>query len=163
MSTLFEITDEFERLYQMAIDEELSDEAFDGTFEMIMADLEVKAGGYSSVIKQIEMEADKAEELEKEFKRKNEVRQRRAKAMKESVKHAMEVANVKELNAGKFTIKIKKNGGLEPLVIDQPEAVPDNMKIIKVENDTKLLREHLKDHQEPWAHLEERGSHIEIK
>ena len=70
MSTLFEITDEFERLYQMAIDEELSDEAFDGTFEMIMADLEVKAGGYSSVIKQIEMEADKAEELEKELKRK---------------------------------------------------------------------------------------------
>ena len=163
MSTLFEITDEFERLYQMAIDEELSDEAFDGTFEMIMADLEVKAGGYSSVIKQIEMEADKAEELEKEFKRKKEVRQRRAKAMKEAIKYAMEVANVKELNAGKFTIKLKKNGGLEPLVIDQPEAVPDNMKIIKVENDTKLIREHLKDHQEPWAHLEERGSHIEIK
>ena len=163
MSTLFEITDEFERLYQMAIDEELSDEAFDGTFEMIMADFEVKAGGYSSVIKQIEMEADKAEELEKEFKRKKEVRQRRAKAMKEAIKYAMEVANVKELNAGKFTIKIKKNGGLEPLVIDQPEAVPDNMKIIKVENDTKLIREHLKDHQEPWAHLEERGSHIEIK
>ena len=163
MSTLFEITDEFERLYQMAIDEELSDEAFDGTFEMIMADLEVKAGGYSSVIKQIEMEADKAEELEKEFKRKKEVRQRRAKAMKEAVKHAMEVANVKELNAGKFTIKLKKNGGLEPLVIDRPEEVPDNMKIIKVENDNKLIREHLKDHQEPWAHLEERGSHIEIK
>lgn len=163
MSTLFEITDEFERLYQMAIDEELSDEAFDGTFEMIMADLEVKAGGYSSVIKQIEMEADKAEELEKEFKRKKEVRQRRAKAMKEAIKYAMEVANVKELNAGKFTIKLKKNGGLEPLVIDQPEAVPDNMKIIKVENDNKLIREHLKDHQEPWAHLEERGSHIEIK
>ena len=163
MSTLFEITDEFERLYQMAIDEELSDEAFDGTFEMIMADLEVKAGGYSSVIKQIEMEADKAEELEKEFKRKKEVRQRRAKAMKEAVKYAMEVANVKELNAGKFTIKIKKNGGLEPLVIDRPEEVPDNMKIIKVENDNKLIREHLKDHQEPWAHLEERGSHIEIK
>ena len=163
MSTLFEITDEFERLYQMAIDEELSDEAFDGTFEMIMADLEVKAGGYSSVIKQIEMEADKAEELEKEFKRKKEVRQRRAKAMKEAIKYAMEVANVKELNAGKFTIKIKKNGGLEPLVIDRPEEVPDNMKIIKVENDNKLIREHLKDHQEPWAHLEERGSHIEIK
>lgn len=163
MSTLFEITDEFERLYQMAIDEELSDEAFDGTFEMIMADLEVKAGGYSSVIKQIEMEADKAEELEKEFKRKKEVRQRRAKAMKEAIKYAMEVANVKELNAGKFTIKLKKNGGLEPLVIDRPEEVPDNMKIIKVENDTKLIREHLKDHQEPWAHLEERGSHIEIK
>ena len=163
MSTLFEITDEFERLYQMAIDEELSDEAFDGTFEMIMADLEVKAGGYSSVIKQIEMEADKAEELEKEFKRKKEVRQRRAKAMKEAIKYAMEVANVKELNAGKFTIKLKKNGGLEPLVIDRPEEVPDNMKIIKVENDNKLIREHLKDHQEPWAHLEERGSHIEIK
>ena len=163
MSTLFEITDEFERLYQMAIDEELSDEAFDGTFEMIMADLEVKAGGYSNVIQQFEMEVTKAEELEKEFKRKKEIRQRRIKAMKDLIRDAMLLANIKELDAGKFTIKLKKNGGLEPLVIDRPEDVPDNMKVIKVENDTKLIREHLKEHKVPWAHLEERGSHIEIK
>jgi hypothetical protein len=83
--------------------------------------------------------------------------------MKDAFRDAMLLANVKELDAGKFTIKLKKNGGLEPLVIDRPEDVPDNMKVIKVENDTKLIRDHLKEHQEPWAHLEERGSHIEIK
>ena len=41
--------------------------------------------------------------------------------------------------------------------------VDNHYELNKVENDTKLIREHLKDHQEPWAHLEERGSHIEIK
>lgn len=163
MATLFEITSEFERLYQLATDEEIDEETFQGTLEMLNADLELKAEGYSNVIQQLEMEVTKAEELEKEFKRKKEIRQRHIKAMKDAIRDAMLLANVKELDAGKFTIKLKKNGGLEPLVIDRPEAVPDNMKVIKVENDTKLIREHLKEHQEPWAHLEERGSHIEIK
>ena len=70
MATLFEITSEFERLYQLATDEEIDEETFQGTLEMLNADLELKAEGYSNVIQQLEMEATKAEELEKEFKRK---------------------------------------------------------------------------------------------
>ena len=163
MSTLFEITSEFERLYQLATDEEIDEETFQGTLEMLNADLELKAEGYSNVIQQLEMEAAKAEELEKEFKRKKEIRQRHIKAMKDAIRDAMLLANVKELDAGKFTIKLKKNGGLEPLIIDKPEEVPDNMKVIKYENDTKRIREYLADHPADWARTEPRGSHIEIK
>lgn len=163
MATLFEITSEFERLYQLATDEEIDEESFLGTLEMLNADLELKAEGYSNVIQQLEMEATKAEELEKEFRRKKEIRQRHIKAMKDAIRDAMLLANVKELDAGKFTVKLKKNGGLEPLVIDKPEDVPANMQIIKYENDNKRIREYLKEHKVPWAHLEERGSHIEIK
>lgn len=163
MATLFEITDELQRFYQMAIDEELSDDAFDDTLACIMAELEVKADGYANVIKQLEMESKQAEEIEKEFRQKKEIRARRVKKMKDAIRDAMNVANVKELNAGKFTFKVQKNGGLEPMVIDKPEEVPDNMKVIKYENDNAKIREYLKDHQVDWAHIEERGTHIVIK
>ena len=41
MATLFEITSEFERLYQLATDEEIDEETFQGTLEMLNADLEL--------------------------------------------------------------------------------------------------------------------------
>lgn len=163
MATLFEITDELQRFYQMAIDEELSDDAFDDTLACIMAELEVKAEGYANVIKQLEMESKQAEEIEKEFRQKKEIRARRVKKMKDAIRDAMNIANVKELSAGKFTFKVQKNGGLEPMVIDKPEEVPDNMKVIKYENDNAKIREYLKDHLVDWAHIEERGTHIVIK
>jgi hypothetical protein len=163
MSTLFEITNEFERLYQLATDEEIDEEAFLGTLESLNADLELKSEGYANVIQQLQMEADKAEQLEKEFKHKKEVRQRRIAAMKDAIKQAMITADLKQVDAGKFTIKLMKNGVLEPLIIDKPEEVPDNMKVIKYENDTKRIREYLADHPADWAHTEPRGSHIEIK
>lgn len=163
MPSLFEITSEFERLYQLAIDEEIDEESFLGSLEMLNADLELKSEGYANVIQQLQMESEKAEELEKIFKHKKEVRQRRVAAMKDAIKQAMIAADLKEVNAGAFTIKLKKNGGLEPLVIDKPEEVPDNMKVIKYENDTKRIREFLAEHEVDWAHTEPRGSHIEIK
>lgn len=163
MPSLFEITSEFERLYQLAIDEEIDEESFAGTLEMLNADLELKSEGYANVIQQLQMESEKAEELEKQFKHKKEVRQRRVAAMKDAIKQAMMAADLREVNAGAFTIKLKKNGGLEPLVIDKPEEVPDNMKVIKYENDTKRIREFLAEHEVDWAHTEPRGSHIEIK
>ena len=163
MATLFEITSEFERFYQMVIDEEMSDDAFEDTLACIMDELEVKASGYANVIKQVEMEAEQAEIVEKEFKRKKEIRKNRVKRMKEAICQAMQIAKVKELSAGNYTFKLKKNGGAEPLVIDKPEEVPDTMKIIKVENDNAKIREYLKDHDVDWANTEERGSHVEIK
>ena len=163
MATLFEITNEFERFYQMVIDEEMSDDAFEDTLACIMDELEVKASGYANVIKQVEMEAEQAEILEKEFKRKKEIRKTRVKRLKEAICTAMQIAKVNDLNAGKFSFHLKKNGGLEPLVIDKPEDVPDTLKVIKVENDNAKIREYLKDHDVDWGHLEERGFHVEVK
>ena len=163
MATLFEITSEFERFYQMVIDEELSDDAFEDTLACIMDELEVKAFGYANVIKQVEMEADKAEEMEKAFKAKKEIRRNRVKKLKEAICQAMQICKVTELGAGEFTFHLKGNGGQQPLKIDRPEAVPDTMKVIKFENDTTKIREYLQDHDVDWAHLEERGKHVEIK
>lgn len=162
MATLFEITNEFQRFYDMMTDEDITDQAFIDTLESLTEELAVKASGYANVIKQVEMEAKQAKALELEFKHKKEVRENRIKAMKEAIKGAMQIANVDELDAGKFKIKLKGNGGVEPLKITG--EVPDNFKKIIVENDTELIRKALEEGKElDFAHLEPRGKHIEIK
>lgn len=162
MATLFEITTEFQRFYDMMTDEDIDDQAFIDTLEGMVDELEVKASGYANVIKQIEMEAKQAKALELEFKHKKEVRENRVKAMKNAICEAMQIAKVDELNAGKFKIKIKGNGGVEPLKITGD--VPENYKRIVVENDTELIRKALNEGKElDFAHLEPRGKHIEIK
>ena len=95
------------------------------------------------------------------FADKAKVRENHIKRMKEALKMAMETAGTDQIAAGAFTIKLQKNGGLQPLKITG--EVPDNMTKVIVEPDTDRIREFLKDNECEWAHLEERGKHIVIK
>lgn len=159
--TLFEIVDDYQNLYELATDPDTDPEVFNDTLEAIKGALEVKSGGYVNVIKQLEMEAKQADEVSEMFKAKAEVRKNNIKRMKEMLKSALEATNQESLTAGAYTIKLQKNGGVQPLVIDGD--VPQNMTKVIVEPDNAKIREYLKDHSCEWAHLEERGKHIVIK
>ena len=159
--TLFEIVDDYQNLYELATDPDTDPEVFNDTLEAIKGALEVKSSGYVNVIKQLEMEAKQADEVSEMFKTKAEVRKNNIKRMKEMLKSALEATNQESLTAGAYTIKLQKNGGVQPLVIDGD--VPQNMMKVIVEPDNAKIREYLKDHSCEWAHLEERGKHIVIK
>lgn len=159
--TLFEIVDDYQNLYELATDPDTDPEVFNDTLEAIKGALEVKSSGYVNVIKQLEMEAKQADEVSEMFKAKAEVRKNNIKRMKDMLKSALEATNQESLTAGAYTIKLQKNGGVQPLVIDGD--VPQNMTKVIVEPDNAKIREYLKDHSCEWAHLEERGKHIVIK
>lgn len=159
--TLFEIVDDYQNLYELATDPDTDPQVFNDTLEAIKGALEVKSVGYVNVIKQLEMEAKQADEVSEMFKAKAEVRKNNIKRMKEMLKSALEATNQESLTAGAYTIKLQKNGGVQPLVIDGD--VPQNMTKVIVEPDNAKIREYLKDHSCEWAHLEERGKHIVIK
>ena len=164
MSTLFEIVGDMRELYEMATDPDIDPEVFQDTLEGLTGMLEVKACGYVNVIKQLDMEAKQAKEVAQMFTDKAKVRENNIKRMKEALKMAMNATDQKSIAAGAFTIKLQKNGGLQPLVIDG--EVPQNMTKVVVEPDTNLIREYLageEDQKCEWAHLEPRGEHIVIK
>lgn len=161
MGTLFDITEDFRALYELATDPECDEEVFEGTLEGLMGELEVKSCGYANVMKQLDMEAKQAKEVSKMFADKAKVRENHIKRMKEALQNAMEVAGTDSLAAGAFTIKLQKNGGLQPLIITG--EVPQNMTKVIVEPDNEKIREFLKDNEVEWAHLEERGKHVVIK
>lgn len=161
MASLFDITGEFLALYSMATDDDADDQVFIDTLESLTGELSVKAAGYVNVINQLEMEQKQAKQMVELFTAKAKVRENAVKRMKNALIDALDIAGKTELPAGAFTIKVQKNGGLQPLVIDGD--VPDNMTKITVEPDSKKIREFLKDNTCDWAHLEERGRHISIK
>lgn len=157
---LFEIVGEYQELYDLIVDG-ADPEVIDGTLECLNAELEVKAAGYISVLNRLDMEMKRADELAHKYSEIKLSRESAIKRMKEKLLIAMQTLDKTEIPAGDFTIKVKKNGGPLPLKITGD--VPDNMTKITVEADKTKIREYLKDHTCDWAHLEERGSHIEIK
>jgi hypothetical protein len=161
MSTLYDITGEFLELYELMTDPDCDEDAIQGSLESLVGELEVKAGGYSKVIKTLEMEQKAAEDVAKAFTEKATVRKNHIKRMKDALLHAMDVAGLNQVAAGDFTIRIQKNGGKEPLKITGD--VPDNMMRVIMEPDNDRIREYLSEHEADWAHLEERGRHIVIK
>ncbi len=161
MSSLYELTNEFEMLYELAASDE-DEQAFFDTLEGLKGELSAKAGGYVHVINQLGMEAAECSKVIDAFKAKKEVRENHIKRMKEALMDAMDAAGVDKLPAGEYTLKIAKNGGLQPLKIDG--EVPDNFKKIIYEDDKDKIRKALNDGEElEFAHLEERGRHLNIK
>lgn len=163
METLFDLREEFKALYELAIAEGAEEEqAFLDTLEALKGELEIKANGYTHVIKQLEMESKECENVIAAFKAKKEVRENHIKRMKQALIEAMDAAGVDSIPAGEYTLKIARNGGLQPLKIDG--VVPDNFKKIIYEDDKDLIRKALNDGEElGFAHLEERGRHLNIK
>ena len=163
MGTLYEIATELETLYDMSTDPECDPQALADTIEGVMGELEVKASSCVYVIKQLEMEQEKAEAVSKEFSNKAQVRANSLKRINEAIMLTMDRLGLTELEAGDYKIKIQKNGGKEPLILDHPEEVPDNLTKVAIEPDKDKIREFLKDNSASWAHMEPRGRHLTIK
>lgn len=162
--TLFDIKGEFFRLYELAVqnDDPECEEAFNNALDDLKTDLAGKSAGYVHVIKQLDMEADECDKVIEAFKAKKEARKNHIAKMKNALLDAMDAAQLTELKAGEYTLKIAKNGGKQPLVIDS--TVPDNFMKIKYEPDNDLIRQAIEEGKEvPFAHLEERGRHLNIK
>ena len=88
MSSLFEITNDLQMLYEMATDPECDPRELDDTIEGTLGALEIKAGGYANVIKTLEMEQDQAKKIAQEFTRKATVRENSIKRMKAALNGA---------------------------------------------------------------------------
>jgi len=159
--TLYDLKGEFYELYQLATSED-DEQAFLDTLEALRGELEIKAAGYVHIIKQLEMEANECDKVIDDFEAKKAQRMKAAKRMKEALISAMDVAGVDNIPAGDYSLKIAKNGGLEPLKITGD--VPDNFLKVIYEPDSKKIREALKEGEQlDFAHLEERGRHLNIK
>jgi hypothetical protein len=158
MSSLFELTAECLSLYELADEDE---KVFADTLEGLKGEIGQKAANYVDLIDQLEMESAACEKKYKLLKARADSRANAAKRLKSALLGAMQAMDVKEMDAGDYKLKISKNGGLQPLVIDG--EVPESMTKVTIEPDNTKIREYLKDHEADWAHLAERGVHLTIK
>ena len=161
-ATLLDIIGEFKDFYELAVsEEEQAEQAFQDTLESLSFELAEKIDGYAAVMTRLEMEEKKADELAKRYTAIKNARKNARKRIADRVLYACDALGVDHIDGENVTFKVKKNGGMQPLVIDG--EVPDSMTKITIEPDNEKIRAYLKDNECEWAHLEERGRHVEIK
>lgn len=168
MSTLYNLTNEMVEILTLAEDPDIDPVAFADTLEGLQFEFEKKAEGYCQVIRQIEADIEAIKTEEARLYKMRAVAENNIKRMKEALKGAM-IATGHDgkdgLKAGLFKLKVAKNGGARPLVIDGD--VPEQFIKVKYENDNERIRAFLNsldnDDACVWAHLGEAGTHLSIK
>ncbi len=165
MSTLYELTEQYQTLMELAYDPEVDEQTLQDTMEGIEGEIEEKADGYARIIfsMKADIEAMRAEE-DRLFNRRKALENRK-KQMIDTLEANMRAMGKKKIKTNLFTFNIQSNGGLQPLVIDfDVEDIPGRYLIPQppVPNNAKI-RELLATKQVDWAHLEPRGESLRIR
>ncbi len=160
--TLYELTGDFQQLYEMADDPDIDEEAWLDTMEGIDGAIEDKADGYACVIKSLMAEARAIREEEARLKQRRTVMENRVDQMKRSLQTAMELTGKTKFKTLKFSFGIQKNPPSVVIDGDVPKEylIPQPPRV-----DTVAIRETLKETEGgrcEFAHLEQ-GESLRIR
>ena len=163
--TLYEITNEYRLLLDMAEMDDIDPEIISDTLEAVQGDLEFKADGYCTVIKELEAQAAKFDEEIKRLTARKTTMENNVKRLKESMIGTMTSIGKPKLTTEHFKISVVKNGGLQPMMINTDlSTIPEEYLIREPKPDTKKIREALVRGEElNFAHLEPRGQHLSVR
>ena len=164
MATLYELTDEYLELLSLAEDPDVDPEVFADTLEGLSGEIEVKAENYGIMIKELESQEKKfSGEIDRLTINRNTIRNS-IKRMKENLLSAMVAMDKPKIASEHFKFSVAKNGGLQPLSLAPIDMIPDEYIIMEPKADTDRIRRDLNDGVElSFAHLEERGTHLNIR
>lgn len=125
MATIYELTNEFRYLYELAEDPETDQELLEGTLEALEGELEYKADGYAKVMKQLEADAAALKAEEKRLTTRRTACENNVKRMKQALQYAMETAGKPKFKTDLFSFGIQKNP--VAVVIDEQyiENIPE--------------------------------------
>ena len=153
--TLYELTDNYRNLLEMAQNPDIDEQAIKDTLEAIQGDIEEKADGYAKVIKELDGETDKlTAEIKRLTDRKNTIQNNIA-YMKQSLTSAMTVTGNTKFRTDLFSFNIQKNP--PALVVDDEKAIPQEYLIPQEPKvDKKAIIDFLKNgNKVPYAHIEQ--------
>lgn len=162
---LYELTEQYLALQEMAYDPEVDEQVFQDTMEGLWGEIEDKADCYAKIIlgMKADIEALRAEEMRLAARRKG--LETRSSQLKDNLEANMRDMGKMKFKTALFSFNIQKNGGLQPLVIDGLiEDIPGRFLIPQppVPNN-EAIRSLLAEKQVEWAHLEPRGESLRIR
>lgn len=161
MISLYEMSKEWENVFEMLLDPDVPEEAIFDTIEMIEADMDTKADGYAKIIKS--MDGDTAQidaEIKRLQNRKTSISNRQ-KALKQRLYDTMKATGRTKFKTPLFSFAIQQNGGARH--VDLTDVVPAEW-LKPGDPDTKRIREYLEaGHELPFAILADRGESLRIR
>lgn len=152
--TLYEITDEYRQLLEIAEDPDMDPDVLRDTMEAIDADLEDKADGYAKVIRTLEAEeAGLDAEIKRLQARKSTVSGNKGR-IKDTLERAMRQTGKTKFKTALFSFGIQKN---PPSVAILSENIPlDYLVVPEPQPDKRRILEELKAGATfDWAELKQ--------
>lgn len=159
--TLYELTNDYSELLELAEDPDIDPQAFLDTLEGIEGALEDKAENYAKVIRTLEGDAAACDAESKRLRNKKQTIENNIKRMKAALQFAMQTTGKTKFKTQLFSFGIRKNPA--SVVMDETylENIPERFLIPQDPViDKKALKDALKagEDLEGVAHLEQSES-----
>ena len=156
--TLYELTNDYMNLLELAEDHDIDEQAFLDTLEGIEGALEDKAEGYAKVIRTLEGDAAACDAESKRLRNKKQAIERNIDRMKKALQYSMVQTGKTKFKTPLFSFGIQKNPA--SVVIDHAGKVPASYWIPQPpELDKKAIKAYIKENGDvDWAHLEQTES-----
>ena len=162
MSTLYELSEQYQELLSMALDPDVDPEALSDTMEGLEGEIEAKADGYAKVMKELRAVADARKTEAKRLTDGAKSIEANIDRMKSALETAMRATGKVKFKTALFSYGIQKNP--PALKIDRPEDVPAEFLIPQEPKvDSAAIKKELKEGTVfDWCHLEQ-GEGLRIK
>lgn len=167
---LYELTAEYQHLQRILENNggELTQEELMAINEVISItekNIDEKGENYARIIKNFEVNVEGIKSEKKRLSDRQAALENGIDRLKVNLYEAMVKLDKKEIKSDLFTIKIQKNGGSLPVIVDVPvEELEDQFVIVSEKPDLKAIEQYIKETGDiTFAHLGERGESLRIK
>ena len=165
MSSMYELTAEWQQLFEMMDDPDIEEDVFWDTMEAIEGEIEVKADGYAKVIAEMNGKADGLKaEIDRLSARKKAI-DNHVKRMKENLQKAMEFTGKVKFKTDLFSFNVQNNPASLVLEFDEKDQemvqrLPEKYRTVKYEVNKAAIKEDIKAGTDTGvlAHLEQSKS-----
>lgn len=164
MSSLYELTEQYEGIRMMLYDGETDEQTILDTLESIDAEIEEKADNYAKIIQDMKSSIEILKAEEERLKTRRKRLEARENLLKTQLEENMRFIGKTSFKTALFSFNIQSNGGLQPLEIGMISDIP--MRFLIQQDpvpDNKKIREYLKEHEVEWARLLPRGDSLRIR
>ena len=162
---LYELTEQWDAVFNMMEDGETDEQVIFDTLESIEGEIEDKADNYAKVIRNLQANGDALKAEEERLYRRRKSAENHIQKLKDTLQANLEFIGRTKFKTDLFSFSVSKNGGKQPLSITENlDEIPGKYLIPqppKVNNDA--VRELLKNKEVEWAQLEPYGRHLNIR
>ena len=162
--TLYELRAEYMELLALLEDPETDPQVIADTMEGIQGEIDIKCDSYVVVIKNLESQVEMIDAELIRLEKNKSALTNNIKRMKAAVLDTIQMTGSRKMVTDHFKLSIVKNGGKQPMEVDEIEKIPQDYLTMKpVANMEKIRQELEGGSQLDFARLKERGEHLSIR
>ena len=162
--TLYELRAEYMELLALLEDPDTDPQVIADTMEGIQGELDIKCDSYVVVIRQLEAQVEMIDAELIRLEKNKSALTNNIKRMKAAVLDTIQMTGSRKMVTDHFKLSIVKNGGKQPMEVDEIEKIPQDYLTMKPVANMEKIRQELEcGGQLDFARLKERGEHLSIR